>query len=189
MIPDPALDLGYEVLELVVAGREVAVRSLILLEVHHQYLVLWSTDSFDGAEEVIRLRLAWRAQEEVVYPHDKPFRLSTAEKLLESGRDVCVAVAVRTFRSLDYAELIPFRPGSLEVQPALILRVNVDPEDGLLFTHCLPLLVAVTGWSSVRDGRSISVAAGSMRPQNPLRPGVCERRVPIRVKYRRTFIR
>src|SRR5215210_7402927 len=121
MIPDPALDLGYEVLELVVAGREVAVRSLILLEVHHQYLVLWSTDSFDGAEEVIRLRRSWRAQEKAVDPHDKPFRLSTAEKLLESSWDVFVAVPVRPFRSLDYAELIPFCPGPLEVQPALVL--------------------------------------------------------------------
>src|SRR5215211_8284030 len=111
--------------------------SRVILEVYHQYLVLWSTDSFDGAQEVIRLRFSWRAQEEVVDPHDKPFRLSTAEKLLESSRDVCAAVAVRTFRSLDYAELIPFCPGSLEVQPALILRVNVDSEYGLLFTHCL----------------------------------------------------
>jgi hypothetical protein len=92
---------------------------------------------------VIRLGPSWRAQEKGVDPHHKPFRLGPTEKLLESARDVRVAVPVRTLRRLDHAELVPFRPGPLEVQPALVLRMNVDPEDGFLFTHCLADLPVV----------------------------------------------
>ncbi len=135
MIPDPTLDLGYKTLELLVAGRQRRVR--VVLEVHHQDLVLRPTDGFDGAEEVVRLRLGRRAQEKVVGAHDEPFGLGPAEELLEPGRDVPVAVPVGALRGLDHAELVPLRPGPLEVQSALVLRMNVDPEQGLVYAHRL----------------------------------------------------
>src|SRR5215204_5819879 len=111
----------------------------MVLEVHHQYLVLRPTDSFDGAQEVLRLRLGGRAHEKVVGSHDESFRLSTVEKLLEAGGDVSVAITVRAFRSFDHAEFIILCPGPLEVQLTLVPWVNVDSEDGFLYTHTLLL--------------------------------------------------